>query len=395
LNLPLKQFAGIVHQEAHKDLKNKLDSYNQEREQNHRQRTTKEGFLSDLWEESEMNASDSRIKMLKEDNDDLIKELKYKNRSLEESKQLVRKLKKEKNEWQELYVQVAPGKRPAEAVRSDPPNDKRFRRNEGGDSSRQSSSVEAAAGSHRERSRWDRKPESPGPEVMSKRRMSESVIELWKAQCRKIKIYIPDKPHSGPKHSYPQGFNHATNISILLTAASNFKRLTEQFTTWEENTAFEHRSYIELLKRNFIPTHIATYEQIKNQPEMALTHRCSPLSHYYMAIVTDSPGYQERQDTTGAPMNGVVSIKRNRPISLSPPPQITSRNERNKSIRDHRRDGRDDTKGNHPHRIAMPNRDIPFPDPNDLTQEEQRLIQNQNSDITMIENDEHTHGAIH
>ncbi len=200
--------------------------------------------------------------------------------------------------------------------------------------SRQSSSVETAAGSHRERSRWDRRPESPGPEVLSKRRMSENVIEQWKAQCRKLRRYIPDKPHSGPRHPYPQGFNHATNISILLTAASNFKKLTDEF-TWDEKTAFEHRTYFDLLKRNFIPTHhIATYEQIKNHPEMALTHRCSPLSHYYMAIVTDSPGYQERQDTAGAPMNGAVSIKRNRPISPSPSPQITSRNKRNKSIGD-------------------------------------------------------------
>ncbi len=115
LDRPLKQFAGIVDK-AHKDLKNKLDSYNQEREQNHRQRTTQEGFLSDLWEESEMNASDSRIKILKEDNEDLIKELKCKNRSLEEANQLVRKLKREKNEWQEMYLQVAPGKRPAEGT---------------------------------------------------------------------------------------------------------------------------------------------------------------------------------------------------------------------------------------------------------------------------------------
>jgi hypothetical protein len=231
LDRPLKQFAGIV-QEAHKDLKNKLDSYNQEREQDHRQRTTKEGFLSDLWEESEMNASDSKIKMLKEDNDNLIEEFKHKSRSLEESEQSVKRLKREKNKWQELYLQVAPGKRPAEAVRSDPPNDKRFKRNEGGDSSRQSSSVETAASGHRERSRWDLRPESPGTEVMSKRRMSESVIEMWKAKCRKLRRYIPDKPHSGPKYPYPQGFNHATNISILLTAASNFKRLTNEF-TWD------------------------------------------------------------------------------------------------------------------------------------------------------------------
>ncbi len=113
--------------------------------------------------------------------------------------------------------------------------------------------MEAGAGNHRERSRWDQRPESPGPEVMSKRRMSESVIDLWKAQCRKLKRYIPDKPHSGPRHPYPQGFNHGTNISVLLTAASNFKRLTEDFITWEEKTAFEHRSYMELLKRNFMP----------------------------------------------------------------------------------------------------------------------------------------------
>ncbi len=92
LDRPLKQFASIV-QEAHRELKSELDSYNQERRQNLRQRTSKEGFLSDLWEESEMDASDSRIKMLKEDNDDLIKELSNKNRSLEESEQLVRKLK--------------------------------------------------------------------------------------------------------------------------------------------------------------------------------------------------------------------------------------------------------------------------------------------------------------
>jgi hypothetical protein len=113
-----------------------------------------------------------------------------------------------------------------------------------------------------------------------------------------------------------------------------------------------------------------------------------------MAIVQDSPGYQERRDTTGASMNGSVSIKRKPPVSPSPSPQTTSRNERNKSIGDHRRDGRYDTKGNHPHRIAMTNRDIPFPDPQDLTQEERILIQNLNSDITMIENEEHTEQYI-
>jgi hypothetical protein len=218
-----------------------------------------------------MNASDSRIKMLKEDNDDLVKELNYKNRSLEEADQLVRKLKREKNEWQELHLQVAPGKRPA-GCGSDSHSDKRSRRDEGGGPSRQSSSVEAGASNHRERSRWDLKPGSPGPGTILKRKMSENVIDQWKAQCRKLNRYIPDKPHSGPRHPYPQGFNHGTNILVLLTAASNFKRLTEEF-AWDEKTAFEHRSYLEVIKRNFIPTYIATYEEIKNHPEMALTHR--------------------------------------------------------------------------------------------------------------------------
>jgi hypothetical protein len=153
--------------------------------------------------------------------------------------------------------------------------------------------------------------------MISKRKMSENVIDQWKAQCRKLNRYIPDRPHSGPRHPYPQGINHGTNLSVLLTAASNFKRLTEEF-AWDEKAAFEHRSYLEVIKINFIPTHIATYEEIKNHPEMALTHRCSPLSHYYMAIVQDSPGYhekgyQEKQDMAGASMNGAVSIKRNRP----------------------------------------------------------------------------------
>ncbi len=168
LDRPLRQFAGIVEKASTDLKKNKLDTYNQEREQNHRQRTTQEGFLSDLWEESEMYASDSRIKMLKEDTDDLIKELTYKNRSLEEAHELVRKLKKQKNEWQELYLQVAPGKRPAETVGSNPLSDKRSRREEGGERSSQSSSVKAGTGNHRSKSHWDFKPELPCPGISIK-----------------------------------------------------------------------------------------------------------------------------------------------------------------------------------------------------------------------------------
>ncbi len=96
-------------------------------------------------------------------------------------------------------------------------------------------------------------------------------------------------------------------------------------------------------------------------------------------------------------MSGAVSIKRNRPVSPSPPPQTTSRNvtdARNKSSGDHRRDGQGNTKESHPHRIAMPNRAIQFSDPKDLPQEEKTLIQNLSSDIRMIENDEHTEQYI-
>jgi hypothetical protein len=42
----------------------------------------------------------------------------------------------------------------------------------------------------------------------------------------------------------------------------------------------------------------------------------------------------------------------------------------------------------------MPNRDIQFPDPKDLTQEEKILIQNLNNGIKMIEDDEHTEQYI-
>jgi hypothetical protein len=42
----------------------------------------------------------------------------------------------------------------------------------------------------------------------------------------------------------------------------------------------------------------------------------------------------------------------------------------------------------------MTNRDIQFPDPTDLTQEENILIQNLNSDIRMIEDDVQTEQYI-
>ena len=79
-----------------------------------------------------------------------------------------------------------------------------------------------------------------------------------------------------------------------MTAASSFKRLTEGMNTWKEKADFEHEKFLEIIKRNHIPINMATYQEIRDHPEMALTHRCSPLSHYYIAIVQDSPGYKAK-----------------------------------------------------------------------------------------------------
>ncbi len=219
----------------------------------------------------------------------------------------------------------------------------------------------------------------PEGEVLSRRRMSEIVIDLWKQQYRKFDRYIPDKPQSGPEAPYPLGFNHSTNISFLLTVANNFKRVTEGMTTWDEKTDFEHPSYEQAIKRNNIPINKATYQEITNYPEMALTHRYSPLSHYYIAIVQDSPGYIARPSASSE----MVSNKRDPRASPFPSPQTTSRNSRTISSGSHHQDGQETTKEKHPHRVAF--RDIKFPDPEDLTESEKVEIQNLTSDIKMIE----------
>jgi hypothetical protein len=113
---------------------------------------------------------------------------------------------------------------------------------------------------------------------------------------------------------------------------------------------------------------------------MALTHhRCSLLSHYYIAIVQDSPGYIARPGASGE----MVSNKRDPLASPPPSPQTTSRNSRTISSGSHHQDGQGTIKERHPHRIAF--RDIKFPDPEDLTESEKVEIQNLTSDIKMIE----------
>ncbi len=226
LDKPLKQFAGIVER-ASTDLKEKLDAYNQDIVENHSKRIVKERFLSNLWDKHEMNESDIKIKMLKEDNDELTRELRLKNRSLRDVQDQVDRLRKEKSEWRELYLNAAPSKRSAESTHTHPSGDKRSRREERLSPERQSSSGGRSVDNHRGGSRWDVKRTLPDGELLSRRRMSEIVVDLWKQQCRKFNRYIPDKPQSGPDASYLLGFNHTTNISFLLTAANNLKRVTK------------------------------------------------------------------------------------------------------------------------------------------------------------------------
>jgi hypothetical protein len=78
-----------------------------------------------------MNESDIKIKMLKEDNDDLANELnRVKNRSLREAQEQVDRFRREKTEWQELYLSGAPVKRAAENNRAHSSRDKRSRMEE-------------------------------------------------------------------------------------------------------------------------------------------------------------------------------------------------------------------------------------------------------------------------
>jgi hypothetical protein len=262
-----------------------------------------------------MNESDIKIKMLKEDNDDLTRELRVKNRSLLDSQEQVDRLRKEKSEWRELYLNAAPAKRSAKSTHAHPSGDKRSRKEQRPSPERQSLSGGRSVSNHRGGSRWDVKRVLPDGEALSHRRMSEIVVDLWRQQCRKLNRYVPDKPQSGPEAPYPLGFNHTTNISFLLTAANNFKRVTEHMTTWDKKTNFEHPGYEQAIKKNNVPTHKATYQEITDYPEMALTHKCSPLSHYYISIVQDSPGYKARPSASGE----TVSNKRD-PLHPLPDP---------------------------------------------------------------------------
>ncbi len=89
-----------------------------------------------------MNESDIKIKMLKENNDDLTRELKVKSRSLREAQEQVDRLRKEKSDWQELYLSGGAVKRAAEGNRTHSSRDKRSRMEERLSPERQSPSGE-------------------------------------------------------------------------------------------------------------------------------------------------------------------------------------------------------------------------------------------------------------
>jgi hypothetical protein len=89
---PLKELVGMVGR-ASDDMKSNLEAYNRDREKEDRQVCAEDGFLSSLWGEREMDASDGRIKMLTENNEDLTKELDSKTRSLNEAIEQISQLK--------------------------------------------------------------------------------------------------------------------------------------------------------------------------------------------------------------------------------------------------------------------------------------------------------------
>ncbi len=150
-----------------------------------------------------MNESDIRIKMLKEDNDDLTRELRVKSRSLRDAQEQVDRLRREKSEWQELYLSGAPVKRAAEGNHAHPSRDKRSRIEERLSPERQSSSGGRVVSNQRGGSWWDVKREPSEGKVLSHREMSEVVVDLCKQQCRRLNRYIPDRPQSGPEAPFP------------------------------------------------------------------------------------------------------------------------------------------------------------------------------------------------
>jgi hypothetical protein len=137
-----------------------------------------------------MDSSDIKLKALEENNNDLTLELNNKKRSLRESQDQIELLKKEKNEWQELYLKILPAKRSSDDPV--PHGDKRSRTEGGYIPEHLSSSVEVKS--------------DPPRGDLSNRRISEVVINMWKEQCRKVKRYIPDKPQSGPNATFPHAW---------------------------------------------------------------------------------------------------------------------------------------------------------------------------------------------
>ncbi len=135
--------------------------------------------------------------MLKEDNDDLTRELRVKCRSLRDAQEQVDRLRKEKSEWRELYLNAAPAKRSAEGTHAQPSRDKKSRMEERLSPERQSSSGGRVVNNRRGSSRWDVKREPSDGEALSYRRISEIVVDLWKQQCRRLNRYIPDRTQSG------------------------------------------------------------------------------------------------------------------------------------------------------------------------------------------------------
>jgi hypothetical protein len=162
--------------------------------------------------------------------------------------------------------------------------------------------------------------------------------------------------------------------------------------TWDEKVSFLHEEYHDIIKRNFIPLYTASYHEIRKNPEMAITHRCCPVNHYYMAIAQDSPGYKSwAPSRTEQPREERVS-NRPHPIVSSQPTHP------NKNITIERAYTREVSIKDGTVTIRRPDRQaqrlVKSPDPSSLNEEERTLIGNLKNEIKILEDGPHTEQYI-
>jgi hypothetical protein len=161
--------------------------------------------------------------------------------------------------------------------------------------------------------------------------------------------------------------------------------------TWDQRVTFQPEEYLDITKRNFIPLHTAAYREIRRHPEMAMTHRCCPLSYYYMTVAQESPGYQSRSPTLSEQPRGEQ-------VSNRPHPNISSsRTQPNRNVTSERTT-REVSLKDGTVTIRRPDRQarrlVKSPDPSSPNEEERTLNDNYKKEIKMLEDNTHTEQYI-